>query len=439
MTCALAFLCAPVVAYAQTQDYSQMQNWLKMSENPGTIKPGTVITMSNWRQYKKFMPLGMITLFEGKYFWKMPQDVQIDIGPAEHDLLPKTYVAATEKYGHQTKVVHLPNGTMDVADYWGGVPFPNPQPPDQGYKLLVDNWYSYVPNVYCNGTNNPGFIYLQDRFHNVSHSSFLVVYRQTAFNTDPGVPHTLPNANGTWYTEYIMQETPQEAKYTQTLQLFWQDERKFPGLFVYVPSLRRTLRMSTTARCAPLFGSDWTNDDAKTIGFNGGINLFNAKLLGERKIIALIDYNEDYGDFPNNWLMPLGFSKPSWGKWQVRPVNVLDIRRLPNYRAGYCYGHRVLYQDQGFYYALWEDLYDSGNKLWKLSWLAPRVRPVPELGRVITNSVGASVWDIENNHATYWKSANTKGNDPFFNQDTPKQYLNAVRFGTPGGLAQAMR
>ncbi|MGH7917262.1 MAG: hypothetical protein ACREQE_07320, partial [Candidatus Binataceae bacterium] len=90
-------------------------------------------------------------------------------------------------------------------------------------------------------------------------------------------------------------------------------------------------------------------------------------------------------------------------------------------------------------YALWEDLYDSGNKLWKLSWLAPRVRPVPELGRVITNSVGASVWDIENNHATYWKSANTKGNDPFFNQDTPKQYLNAVRFGTPGGLAQAMR
>jgi hypothetical protein len=169
------------------------------------------------------------------------------------------------------------------------------------------------------------------------------------------------------------------------------------------------------------------------------VNLFNAQVLGQRKIIALIDYNEDYGKFPQNWLMPLGFYKPSWGKWQVRPVYVLDIQRVPGYRAGYCYGHRVMYEDKQFYYGLWLGFYDSGNKLWKLSWGAPRVRPVPHIGRVITNSVGAAVWDIQNNHATYWSSANAAGHDPFFNQDTPKQYLNSVRYGTPFGLAQAMR
>src|SRR5713226_9859931 len=39
-----------------------------------TIAPGTVITMQNWQQYKQFMPDGMVWLFGGQYFWKMPAD-----------------------------------------------------------------------------------------------------------------------------------------------------------------------------------------------------------------------------------------------------------------------------------------------------------------------------------------------------------------------------
>ena len=38
-----------------------------------TIAPGTVITMANWQKYRDFMPDGVIALFEGKYFWKMPR------------------------------------------------------------------------------------------------------------------------------------------------------------------------------------------------------------------------------------------------------------------------------------------------------------------------------------------------------------------------------
>jgi hypothetical protein len=36
------------------------------------------ITLRNWQQYRHYMPLGMIRLFEGKYFWKMPADIEID-------------------------------------------------------------------------------------------------------------------------------------------------------------------------------------------------------------------------------------------------------------------------------------------------------------------------------------------------------------------------
>lgn len=37
--------------------------------------------MQNWQRFKQFMPEGMIILFEGKYFWKMPKDIEMDVGP----------------------------------------------------------------------------------------------------------------------------------------------------------------------------------------------------------------------------------------------------------------------------------------------------------------------------------------------------------------------
>ncbi len=62
-----------------------------------SISPGTRITMQNWENYKHFMPDGMIWLFEGKYFWKMPPGVEINVGPTVILPLPKTYREATDR------------------------------------------------------------------------------------------------------------------------------------------------------------------------------------------------------------------------------------------------------------------------------------------------------------------------------------------------------
>jgi len=53
------------------------------------IPPGTIITTQNWLNYRQFMPEGMAALFEGKYFWKMPPDVQMKVGPTVLNPLPK--------------------------------------------------------------------------------------------------------------------------------------------------------------------------------------------------------------------------------------------------------------------------------------------------------------------------------------------------------------
>jgi hypothetical protein len=47
------------------------------------------------------MPDGMAALFDGKYFWRMPQDVEIDVGPTIIHASPKNYRDATERYSSQ--------------------------------------------------------------------------------------------------------------------------------------------------------------------------------------------------------------------------------------------------------------------------------------------------------------------------------------------------
>jgi hypothetical protein len=57
--------------------------------------------MQNWQRYKQYMPDGMVALFEGEYFWKMPADVSIIVGPTIIHPLPSNHLAATEKYSDQ--------------------------------------------------------------------------------------------------------------------------------------------------------------------------------------------------------------------------------------------------------------------------------------------------------------------------------------------------
>ncbi len=429
---------------ARAQDYqppAPMQQWLKDTARQGTIPPGTTITAQNWQQYKEFMPLGMQGLFAGSYFWKMPADIQVPVRETKVYPLPKGYVEATEKYGNQTRVVHLPNGHNDVQGYVAGRPFPNPQEPDKGYKILANVWFAYLPHLYVNTPQNMANSCTQDRFNNISCSKIIFVYRQVGYNTDPGVPQNEPRAGDVWYTEWLMLEEPEQSKYTANLIVFHKNNELPQDSYVFVPALRRSLRLAVSARCAPVAGSDFVQDDYNTKGFNGGLALFNAKYLGTRKILALAnDYANVTGDFPNNFDMPLGWSKANWGPYELRTVDIIDVRRVPSESAGYCYGSRIMYVDQAYTYGDWIEIYDSNLQLWKMyGGGAAHVVDVPQIGRVVTNSVVSSAWDIQNDHASYFSSIDKAGHDPYFNQDAPKEYQDYTKYSSPSGLMQIMR
>ncbi|MGH8012209.1 MAG: DUF1329 domain-containing protein [Candidatus Binataceae bacterium] len=417
-----------------------MQQWLSETQHQGTITPGTTITMSNWQQYKKFMPYGMQVLFGGSTFWKMPPDVSMTVGPTINLPLPKGYVAASEKYGSQTSVGTTASGHHFVKGYVAGEPFPNPQGPEKGYEILADDWFAYVPSLYAQQFNHPGVSCTQDRFGNIACTRLVWIYRQVGFETDPGIPMNLPQAGDVRFSEWFMVTEPEQSKYTTNLTLFHKNPEAPEDDYVFVPALRRSLRLSVSARCAPAAGSDLVLDDYKTTGFNGGLALFRANYLGHRRLLALEDdYSNKTGEFPQDWDMPLGWAKPSWGKWQLRDYDIIDVRRIPSEAAGYCYGSRIMYVDSHFHYGSWLDIYDSNLKLWKIQWWGARAATITGVGHVTTNSATVGVWDIQNSHATYLSTMDPAGIGPKFNQDAPPPYHNYTKYCTPGGLMQIMR
>jgi hypothetical protein len=410
-----------------------------MTSAANGIPIGTKITMANWQQFQNFMPDGMVVLFQGASFWKMPPDLEIDIGPTYTYPLPKSYNDATEQYSAQVQLLRLPNGHWTLKNYVAGRPFPNPEDPDKGQKILADEWFAYGPHIsVLSPDTGLGSTCTSDRFANINCLKFSAVYRQLAYNTDPGIARTEVGAEGAWYTEWLMIEEPEESKYTADLTIFYEDVDKPEGNFVYVPSLRRSLRLASTARCAPLFSTDFTHDDERA-GFNGGISSFDGRFLRDQKVIALANLSTADGAFPGNYDMPLGFARPSWGQWSVRDTYVLDVRRVATAAAGYCYGKRIMWVDKLFFHEQWMDLYDANMKLWKTGMVSFRARMVPNVGVAALSSLAFQFWDLQSDHATYTFTADGEGRDIVINNAAPQQYNNVQRYSTPSGLMQINR
>lgn len=412
-----------------------------------TIAPGTTITMQNWQQYKAFMPDGMVKLFQGQFFWKLPQDLAIEIGPTRNIPLPAGYTQATEQYSSQVRVIHLPNGHYDIANYIAGQPFLHPYGPDKGYEVLANLWYFYKPHLNVATEANPIRFCTEDRFNNLSCLVTNLVYRQEDYNTDPDVPRTESSVPSThiWFTEYLMVISPEESKYTAQLTLFNKNNQRLPDAYVFVPALRRSLRLSAAARCAPVFGTDLTQDDLHVTAFNGGIGVFQAKYIKRMKMIALTNLMQSsaYGaQWPRSAYPGLLFPSPTWGKWQLRDVDVIEVSRIPAENPGYCYGKRVMYIDRYYHVANWQDLYDSNMQLWKLLLGGtPDGARVPGVSGGMAPGLGGflEIWDLQNDHMSVATSMHDAQYAYFVNSDAPKEYQNYTKYASPAGLMQIMQ
>jgi hypothetical protein len=408
------------------------------------VTPGTVINKGNWRQYKDCFSEGVQHFWQGDLFWKMPDDAAIHVGQPHNWSLPKPYVEATEKYGGQTRLVKQADGHYKLENYVAGLPFPNPTEPDKGTKIAAN--VTYKMQGYQLGLlqdlGGTGIGYTKDRFGNWAAVVAQGTYMQLAYNweSDQGIPPVDPQAGGAWYTQWIMQLKPEQSKYTTVLTIFWQDNTKDEDDYIFVPALRRSLRLSASARCAPLFGTDLIKDDQR-YGWNGGVGKFVGKWLRDQKLLTLLKINEpEAGRWPDGYDGFLAFPKPSWGDWEARDAAVVDLRRAPEFAPGYCYGSRVDYIDKQYYTSLAEDVYDSNLKLWKIYLLSTDTKNFDNYGeQEWMGGIVFQAWDVQNDHMTVGTTCNDKGIRIMWDKEFPARYHDVVKYGTPGGLSTVMR
>jgi hypothetical protein len=424
----------PRLASAQTS-FSSTAMDAGQTAASSPIAAGTVITMHNWQQYRQYMSDGVRALFEGKYFWKMPADVRIEVGPTVVHPPPRNYLAATEKYSGQVSVRELADGGLTMQGYRGGIPFPKPAEPHKGWKILTDTYFRYMPHLTV--INHAGSCSI-DSNRDISCAGGDVVYRQMSFNTDSGVPATMRGFQDEFWTQWYIVTEPEQMRYTASLTIAYADMQRPEELYAFIPSLRRYQPVSSLARCSQTAGMDFTPDDYRA-GFDANLTQMKVDYAGEKKVLALL-LSGMPGKYPDAYDMPLGWPRPSWGKWQLRDVYVVSASKLRKFAGGYCYGKRVMYIDQATFATYWEELYDPAMRPWKTVGLFLHAVDVPGIGPVDeSNSLIYAFWDVSNNHASFLGDPTDKGYPVYVNDQVPNEYRDVRRYSTPAGLNLIMR
>ena len=282
----LAYNAQPAQAF-DAADYQGLAD----ATSSATIPPGTIITAGNWQQYKQFIPVSLQWLYSGKYPWKVPagDDFSIVVGPTVSIPMTHQFAIDTEKYSNQVKLDPMPNGGFDIKGYVAGLPFPHPAGPNAGIEILYNFYYHYQPHVLKNYYRSLTI----DRYQNESATEIIEVFNRLMHTSDVNTPIDNPLAGGYFQSGMDEVTVPEQSKYTSALTMFPDDVKRLEEFYVFLPSLRRSLRLSSAARCSPILGSDYLNDDNRD-GFNGIPTQFKVTLLGEKKIISLVHEESDH-------------------------------------------------------------------------------------------------------------------------------------------------
>ena len=410
------------------------------ADSAETIPPGTKITLQNWQQYKKFMPMWVQAAYSGAYKWHVGSEplYTMNVGPSHHLPLPRQFVQDTEKYGGQTQLVPLSTGGFSWKGYVAGIVFPNPTEPNVGVKMAYNGWETFQPKILDFHAIN----WLVDSYNNVSNlESEDTFYRTMHLSDPPGGPINLPFANGFNYVTRFQVMVPEQSKYTTEMTLRPDDPTRISEVYAFVPALRRSLRLSSAAKCAPILGTDFVQDDNSWLPPN-----FKITFLGRKKLLVpIMDYSKAF-NLKSYIAPPTAF--PGWpradtGKWELHNYNVLNLRWLTALGA-YCYSDRVFYQDTETNLLAPLESYDRNGKFWKVVWEA--FAPINFRGQntiiQIASIAAVQAVDFQNSHITATVETPTTIDDDGAGSGqggVPAEYRDMASMTQPGSLSRIMK
>jgi len=296
-------------------------------------------------------------------------DVEIEVGEPFSLDPHAAYIAATNKYGGQTK---LGVEIGELLNYTAGRPFPGEpslDDPRMGEKMAWNMRYAYGGD---NGAIPEMYWYYRDmrqdkleRTLEFSASKMNFMHRVVMEPT----PNVKDNSYDLQSAIHLEAYEPPDVSGTALLLFYNDDDRKVEQGWMYVPLLRRVRRVATQQKTDAFLGSDIMIEDF--LGYSGRIMDMTWSYLGETYVLLPI-YRHDSMEVSDKkarkydyHLIDFHGRAACYPKitWQLRKAYIVEAQPL---RKSHPISKRRFYVDAQTYGTPYGLIYDKAGELWKI-------------------------------------------------------------------------
>lgn len=341
------------------------------------------VDKTNWETLKGLMP-------ETSLKWVKSGDMVVQYGTLDYDpakVMPEWVLESKQenigKYKLDKNKAIVEAATGKTPKFIKGIPFPDVKrnDPDGPAKVM---WNTLYMRDSSGSLHNELQVKFMGRKAGLERSIWVDWYSKPFDGFGPA--RTEVNRDDLEFASQIVVRSPFDM--AGTAMMTWRYRTaKEDMLYGYVPAIRRVRRMTPAARSDALFGSDYAQDDASYGGYDGAINYFNWKFIGEGEVIgAFVDTKTNLitQNKVGQWVLQMkGKDLPKWSYekkleknsgapwfvdsavWAKRPVWIIEgIPKDPYYN----YGRQVMYIDKETNLGYWKVIYDRTGKYWKTLW-----------------------------------------------------------------------
>ena len=319
----------------------------ELSGQQAEPKPGDTIGPHNWERVKGMVGDNLLDRIKQGYSFKIKEPTRYDV--------PREYVEATKRYSGKVRL----GADGELLNYVAGRPFPQiePRDPQAGQKVAWNFYWRWQGDDFKNGGGTQAgkvIRYAIEKDGSERRADFVAyfLFPRTRVTLDP--KPVIPGYEHIDSLQLRIDSYPRDSSGTATFEIRYADPKRPDDLYLYIPSLRRIRRASTTQRCQTLAPSEFNLDDIDF--FRGKITDFNYRLLGEKR--ALVNYaqkNVPYQRKQGDYL-------PIDEMWEIQDVYVLEITPKD---PSYCYPKKILWVDKVAYEATWGMTWDRKGDYWK--------------------------------------------------------------------------
>ena len=326
-------------------EYIDLVQWLEAPSSSESELEDGKYTQQNLSQLRSYFAPGY---FEELNF----DDVEIEVKKVVNYQPHEVYLQATNKY--QKDVVLLENKLL--SNYKAGKPFSDEkilaaEPEKAGLMIAWNNvmrwqYFGYAADITTTfirpaapgkkGRLLEGMRGSGDVFRDTTNFYQRVYISGLSSESEQNMFRMQVNGSDRLlYKEFIEVFTPYDMAGLKFVIERPIDQYKGDQVNSYLPTERRVRRLSAKERADSYIGTNWTLDDFE--GFSGMVVDNEWKLIGEKKILSILDSEQEFPLF-NGRLSAIPIDT-----WQLRDCYVVEATPIWN---GHPYGKRVLFVDK---------------------------------------------------------------------------------------------